>query len=85
MKILLYLSFVLLSTSFSIKNVYGQATDNDPAKLLDAGYEKNEYMVPMRDGVKLYTAVYTPVDKGQEYPFLLKRTPYSCNPYGEQS
>ena len=40
----------------------------------------------MRDGVKLYTAVYTPIasqfdDKGP-YPFLMTRTPYSCAPYG---
>ncbi|MGI4827340.1 MAG: CocE/NonD family hydrolase [Janthinobacterium lividum] len=49
-------------------------------------YTKQEYQVPMRDGVKLYTAVYTPVG-GQmsdpaPYPFLMTRTPYSCAPYG---
>ena len=49
-------------------------------------FTKREYQVPMRDGVKLYTAVYTPVaaqfaDKGP-YPFLMTRTPYSCAPYG---
>lgn len=48
-------------------------------------YTKFEYMIPMRDGVKLYTAVYRPKDAGLEakqYPFLLLRTPYSCFPYG---
>ena len=49
-------------------------------------YTKREYQIPMRDGVKLYTAVYTPAaaqfaDKGP-YPFLMTRTPYSCAPYG---
>ncbi len=49
-------------------------------------FAKHEYQVPMRDGVKLYTAVYTPVagqmsDAGP-YPFLMTRTPYSCAPYG---
>ncbi len=36
----------------------------------------------MRDGVKLYTAVYVPKDTTQTYPFMMKRTPYSCGPYG---
>jgi putative CocE/NonD family hydrolase len=36
----------------------------------------------MRDGVKLFTAVYTPTDISKTYPFLLLRTPYSVGPYG---
>jgi hypothetical protein len=36
----------------------------------------------MRDGVKLFTAVYVPKDDGQQYPMLLTRTPYSVGPYG---
>ncbi|MEM1327269.1 MAG: CocE/NonD family hydrolase [Bacteroidota bacterium] len=37
----------------------------------------------MRDGVKLHTTVYTPKDQSKAYPMLMKRTPYSCRPYGE--
>jgi putative CocE/NonD family hydrolase len=40
-------------------------------------YERSEHMVPMRDGVKLFTVVYTPRDLDEPYPFLLLRTPYS--------
>ncbi|MBL8241570.1 MAG: CocE/NonD family hydrolase [Bryobacterales bacterium] len=40
-------------------------------------------MIPMRDGVRLYTAVYQPKDASRRYPVLLTRTPYSCQPYGE--
>ena len=36
----------------------------------------------MRDGVRLYTSVYSPKDQAKTYPFLLERTPYSCAPYG---
>ncbi|MBF8295150.1 MAG: cocE 2 [Bacteroidetes bacterium] len=46
-------------------------------------YDKHEYMIPMRDGVKLFTAVYTPKDTTQDYPILMTRTPYSSAPYGE--
>ena len=53
-------------------------------------YAKYEYRVAMRDGAKLFVAVYVPQagafgvkgDNGP-YPFLMTRTPYSCGPYGE--
>jgi putative CocE/NonD family hydrolase len=44
-------------------------------------YDKAEYMVPMRDGVRLYTIVYTPKDTSRIYPIMLFRTPYSIRPY----
>jgi len=45
-------------------------------------YTKYEYRIPMRDGVRLFTAVYVPKDESQKWPILMKRTPYSCDPYG---
>jgi len=47
-----------------------------------ARYTKYEYRIPMRDGIKLFTAVYVPKDTAQAYPFLMVRTPYSVSPYG---
>jgi putative CocE/NonD family hydrolase len=47
-----------------------------------AHYDKAEYQIPMADGVKLHTIVYSPKDKSQKYPFLIVRTPYSVRPYG---
>ena len=44
-------------------------------------YEKNEYRIPMRDGVRLYTAVYSPRDTASA-PIVILRTPYGCRPYG---
>lgn len=49
---------------------------------IKANYTKAEYMIPMRDGVKLFTQVYIPKDKSQKYPVLLFRTPYSIGSYG---
>ena len=46
-----------------------------------AHYDKAEHMVPMRDGVNLYTIVYTPKDTSRDYPIMLFRTPYSIRPY----
>jgi predicted acyl esterase len=52
-------------------------------------YTKTEHMVPMRDGVRLYVAVFAPkpgFDGGRSLagpmPMLMQRTPYSCAPYG---
>ena len=45
-------------------------------------YLKAEYRITMRDGVKLFTIVYSPRDKSQKYPILLNRSPYSIAPYG---
>jgi len=47
-----------------------------------AHYKKEEVYIEMRDGVKLFTTIYSPTDTTQTYPVLLKRTPYSCRPYG---
>jgi putative CocE/NonD family hydrolase len=49
---------------------------------VQAHYTKYEYRIPMRDGVRLFTAVYVPKDDAQTYPILLMRTPYSVSPYG---
>lgn len=48
-------------------------------------YTKKEYTIAMRDGVKLFTAVYAPKDTKEKHPFLMIRTPYSCAPYGENN
>src|SRR5689334_88557 len=47
-----------------------------------AQYTKYEYRIPMRDGKRLFTAVYVPKNQDQAYPLLMTRTPYSCRPYG---
>ncbi|MEP6616235.1 MAG: CocE/NonD family hydrolase [Ginsengibacter sp.] len=52
---------------------------------LHDNYYKLERMIPMRDGIKLFTAIYLPKDISQKHPVLLTRTPYSCTPYGENN
>src|ERR1700748_947241 len=46
-------------------------------------FDKQEVYIPMRDGKRLYTVIYTPKDHTQVYPFLMERTPYSAGPYGD--
>ena len=59
----------------------GSADETDHEAWVRENYVKSEYMVPMRDGVHLYTLVYAPRDDSKEYPILLYRTPYSIQPY----
>src|ERR1700743_1720419 len=55
---------------------------NTTAAEIRERYTKHEYRIPMRDGTKLFTAVYVPKDTSQSCPFLIDRTPYSIAPYG---
>lgn len=58
------------------------AQAEDHSEYVRSHYTKFEYRIPMRDGVKLFTAVYSPNDSSKNYPILLYRTPYSISPYG---
>lgn len=72
-------SLLLLSVLLSSQGV---AQGGDSVR---ADYVKHEHMVPMRDGVRLYTAIYTPKTSTERLPFLMMRTPYSCAPYGPEA
>jgi putative CocE/NonD family hydrolase len=67
--------------------VSGAQQPSTPAPAGDyvrAHYTKYEFRIPMRDGKRLFTAVYVPKDAaGGPYPFLMNRTPYNVAPYGE--
>jgi hypothetical protein len=52
---------------------------------IQSNYSKTEYQITMRDGVKLYTAVYVPRGYTGNLPILLTRTPYGLRPYGPES
>ncbi len=67
------------------QGVPGPAQAAQAAEEIKARYTKYEYRIPMRDGKKLFTAVYVPKDDSQRYPILLTRTPYSVRPYGPDS
>ncbi len=40
---------------------------------------KNSYMIPMRDGVKLFTVVLAPANYSKPVPILIERTPYGSD------
>jgi uncharacterized protein len=80
-KLILSLIFVV-SISISAFSQAAQTAANPLAEYIKANYTKREVSIPVRDGVKLFTAIYEPKDKSQKYPILLNRTPYTVSPYG---
>ena len=72
---------VLLLTVFTCNQVNTDRAIEEAYHWQDH-YTKTETYIPMRDGVKLFTSIYSPKDTTQSYPILLQRTPYSCQPYG---
>lgn len=58
------------------------AWDEGDAAYIREHFSKFEYRIPMRDGVRLFTAVYVPNDGRDGHPILMRRTPYRAGPYG---
>jgi hypothetical protein len=54
------------------------APQTPPAVQADVGFTLTEVMIPMRDGVKLCTAVWVPQKASGPLPFLMDRTPYNA-------
>jgi hypothetical protein len=84
---LLRFSFAVLAV-FALSAVLLRAQPAAPVApqedYVRAHYTKYEFRIPMRDGKRLFTAVYVPKDAAAgPYPFLMDRTPYSVGPYGE--
>ena len=65
---------------FSLLSI-AQPFEADSAFIVN-NYVKWERMVPMRDGISLFTSIYIPKDSAEKHPLIITRTPYSCAPYG---
>ena len=76
-RIIPFLVFVILWGNLSAQ------LEQDSAWIKD-NYSKTEEYITMRDGVRLFTAVYTPKNQSEKHPILITRTPYSCSPYGTE-
>lgn len=75
------LLLLIIILAYSV-DVWAQNGRNVTGEWLKENYTKREVMIPMRDGARLYTAVYEPVSSSEAKPVMLVRTPYSLRPYG---
>jgi putative CocE/NonD family hydrolase len=46
-------------------------------------FERTEQMIKMRDGVRLYTSIYTPKNQKEPLPIIFLRTPYGIDGLGQ--
>ncbi|MDJ1495956.1 CocE/NonD family hydrolase [Cytophagaceae bacterium DM2B3-1] len=78
-KLYAFLFFVFLGLFFT--DTFAQTADT---AFVRNNYQKYEYQIPMRDGIKLFTIVYVPKDASDKnkYPMIMQRTCYSVAPYG---
>src|SRR6186713_2775919 len=82
MKTKFFVALLLILCSFFALQAQPTQQQNELAKYIQENYTKREVMIPMRDGVKLFTSIYEPKDKSQKYPIMFDRTPYTVSPYG---
>ena len=78
-KLKLPLALLLSILTVTSSALYSQATG------IRQRYDKQEVYITMRDGVRLFTSVYTPKNKSAAHPILLNRTPYDIEPGGPDS
>lgn len=82
-RIVLWLGILLLALPALAQeiSIFGPASED----WLRERLTKKEVYIPMRDGVRLFTSIYTPRDTTQDYPILMIRTPYCVECGGEDS
>jgi putative CocE/NonD family hydrolase len=72
----------LITAALGAVSLSAQAPAVAPPNPVREAYTKYEHMIPMRDGVKLFTSVYVPKECSSPKPIIMQRTPYSVAPYG---
>ena len=75
---------------FLVIPLYGLSASEIDDRWLTEHYTKREVMIPMRDGISLFTAIYEPLENKSKSglsdaaaPLIMMRTPYSIGPYGQ--
>jgi uncharacterized protein len=71
----------LLCIGLSLLSTYLFAQEKKPNYVAE-NYTKKEVHITMRDGLQLFTAIYSPKETSKKYPIIMQRTPYDCAPYG---
>ena len=69
---------VLLSAALAVAVLvvpHAQQAAPDPA----AGFTVRDEMIPMRDGVKLFTKIFVPKNQTGPLPIVFRRTPYGID------
>lgn len=66
---------IIVFSSFT----FAQSRNEEPEITTNVKFKRLEAMIPMRDGLKLYTEIFVPEKNKEPLPFLMQRTPYSAS------
>src|SRR5438552_6239922 len=73
------LLFCATTLAMALAAVMSTAAQEAKRPDLAALFDKREAMIPVRDGVKLHTEIYTPKNAKEPLPILFERTPYGIS------
>jgi len=76
-RIFVFLAIIALAFSGYTQNV------KIDSLYMSEHFDKREQMIPMRDGIQLFTVIYIPKDQSKKYPILLNRTCYNASGYSD--
>lgn len=74
------LAILIMMMAFSSPSYSQYSTE-----ALKQKYDKLEVYITMRDGVRLFTSIYTPKNTSVFHPVLINRTPYNIEPGGSDN
>ncbi len=69
---------ILLGLSVALSRAGAQEARPTPPDLAKL-FAKQDVMIPMRDGIKLHTEIYTPKDAKAALPIFIERSPYGIS------
>lgn len=68
-----------LIAGFVLSGLFLSSSLSVIAQIPEDQYNRQEVMIPMRDGVHLHTVIFTPKKQSEPLPILLDRTPYGVD------
>jgi putative CocE/NonD family hydrolase len=76
---------LLLASLFHAVTVSAQTVTPKDLEEQAKQFTRTAEMIPMRDGVKLYTTIYVPKEHKDPLPFVMMRTPYGIESRGPKA
>jgi putative CocE/NonD family hydrolase len=76
------IAWLLLAAAWLSPTAPAQEDPAEHERFAAVGFEKSHALIPMRDGIRLYTVIVRPISATQPLPILLSRTPYNAEVTG---
>ncbi len=71
------IALFIIAALVAVEYPHVRGSDDQPD--MSALFDKRDVMIPMRDGIKLHTEIYTPKTQDGPLPFIFERTPYGLS------